>query len=55
MAHSSGSLLWKAFKSLLIAVTGFILLLFAWLLKIAGMILTKLGELIEKAKVKHSS
>jgi hypothetical protein len=56
MGHqSSGNLLFKAFKSLVIAVLGFALLLLAWLLKVCGLLLTKTGELIERAKIKHSS
>jgi hypothetical protein len=52
---SSGNLLFRAFKSLLLAAIGFALLVLAWCLKVAGLLLTKVGELIERAKIKHSS
>jgi hypothetical protein len=56
MAHqSSGNLLFKAFRSLLVAAVGFALLIIAWVLKVCGLLLTKVGELIERAKIKHSS
>lgn len=48
MAPSLGSTLFNAVKLLCIALFKLLAIAFAWLCKIAGMILLKTGETIEK-------
>jgi len=52
---SSGNLIFKAVKAFIIALFGLVIILVAWALKFTGLLCTKVGETLEKMKIKNMS
>lgn len=52
---TTGNMLFSAVKGLIIAILKLCVIIFAWILKMIGILCTKLGEAIEKMLLKHSS
>jgi hypothetical protein len=48
-------MLFKAVKALIVAILKLCVIILAWVLKMIGILCTKLGEAIEKMVLKHSS
>jgi hypothetical protein len=52
---TTGNILFSAVKALIVAVFKLCAITIAWVLKMIGILCTKLGEAIEKMLLKHSS
>jgi hypothetical protein len=52
--HSIGTMLFRSVRALLIALLKVLALASAWLCKIAGILLTRIGEAIEKVIARQS-